>query len=98
MVSRPAPPAGCLEHQPELGFHPLLPHELTERGGPQGAFEGGVLLALFSLSTTLAERAMGRARRAIESLMEMMDEPREVVETTESNAQPDVTLKGDVIF
>jgi ABC-type multidrug transport system fused ATPase/permease subunit len=30
--------------------------------------------------------------------MEMMDEPREVVETTESNAQPDVTLKGAVIF
>ena len=35
------------------------------------AFEGAVLLALFSLSTTLEERAMGRARRAIESLMEL---------------------------
>ena len=42
--------------------------------------------------------ALQRGLGAIESLMEMMDEPREVVETTESNAQPDVTLKGAVIF
>ena len=42
--------------------------------------------------------ALQRGLGAIESLMEMMDEPREVVETTESNAQPDVTLKGDVVF
>ncbi|MCO5090687.1 cation-translocating P-type ATPase [Bosea sp. (in: a-proteobacteria)] len=33
------------------------------------AVEGAVLLTLFSLSTTLEERAMGRARRAIEALM-----------------------------
>lgn len=32
-------------------------------------FEGAVLLSLFSLSTTLEARAMGRARRAVESLM-----------------------------
>jgi heavy metal translocating P-type ATPase len=31
--------------------------------------EGAVLLALFSISTTLEERALGRARRAIEALM-----------------------------
>jgi len=34
-------------------------------------FEGGVLLTLFSLSTTLEQRAMGRARRAIEALMDL---------------------------
>ena len=32
-------------------------------------FEGAVLLTLFSISTTLEERALGRARRAIEALM-----------------------------
>src|SRR5690606_24251942 len=37
-------------------------------------FEGGVLLALFSISTTLEQRAMGRARRAIEALMALRPE------------------------
>src|SRR5690606_18451180 len=32
-------------------------------------FEGAVLLTLFSISTTLEERALGRARRSVESLM-----------------------------
>ncbi|MBX8785091.1 cadmium-translocating P-type ATPase [Pseudochrobactrum algeriensis] len=40
-----------------------------------GAFvEGAILLTLFSLSTTLEERAMGRARRAIEALMALRPE------------------------
>ncbi|HTN64203.1 MAG TPA: cation-translocating P-type ATPase [Devosia sp.] len=38
------------------------------------AVEGAVLLTLFSLSTTLEERAMGRARRAIEALMALRPE------------------------
>ena len=33
------------------------------------ALEGAVLLTLFSISTTLEHRAMGRARRAVEALM-----------------------------
>ncbi|MCW5720291.1 MAG: cation-translocating P-type ATPase [Devosia sp.] len=37
-------------------------------------FEGAVLLTLFSLSTTLEERALGRARRAIEALMALRPE------------------------
>ncbi|NMG42026.1 heavy metal translocating P-type ATPase [Chelativorans sp. ZYF759] len=37
-------------------------------------FEGAVLLTLFSISTTLEERALGRARRAIEALMELRPE------------------------
>lgn len=36
--------------------------------------EGAVLLTLFSISTTLEERALGRARRAIEALMELRPE------------------------
>ncbi|GHE45723.1 heavy metal-(Cd/Co/Hg/Pb/Zn)-translocating P-type ATPase [Camelimonas fluminis] len=38
------------------------------------AIEGAVLLTLFSMSTTLEERAMGRARRAIEALMALRPE------------------------
>ncbi|NMA99153.1 MAG: cation-translocating P-type ATPase [Phyllobacteriaceae bacterium] len=37
-------------------------------------FEGAVLLTLFSISTTLEERALGRARRAIQALMELRPE------------------------
>jgi cation transport ATPase len=37
-------------------------------------FEGAVLLTLFSISTTLEERALGRARRAIEALMALRPE------------------------
>lgn len=35
------------------------------------ALEGAVLLTLFSISTTLEQRAMGRARRAVEALMSL---------------------------
>lgn len=38
------------------------------------ALEGAVLLALFSLSETLERRAMGKARRAVEALMELRPE------------------------
>lgn len=37
-------------------------------------FEGAVLLTLFSISTTLEQRALGRARRAIEALMALRPE------------------------
>ena len=37
-------------------------------------YEGAVLLTLFSISTTLEERALGRARRAIEALMGLRPE------------------------
>jgi Cd2+/Zn2+-exporting ATPase len=37
-------------------------------------FEGAVLLTLFSVSTTLEARALGRARRAVESLMALRPE------------------------
>jgi heavy metal translocating P-type ATPase len=37
-------------------------------------FEGAVLLTLFSVSTTLEDRALGRARRAVEALMALRPE------------------------
>lgn len=42
--------------------------------------------------------ALQRGLGAIESLMELMDEPREEVQTSEANAQPSVDLKGDISF
>ena len=42
--------------------------------------------------------ALQRGLGAIESLMELMDEPREEVETNEANTQPSVDLKGDISF
>lgn len=42
--------------------------------GVGAPFEGAVLLTLFSISTTLETRALGRARRAIEALMALRPE------------------------
>ena len=50
---------------------------------------GGIAAQFSSL-----QRGLG----AIESLMELMDEPREVVETNDTTAQKPVNLKGDVTF
>ncbi|MDP3264499.1 MAG: cation-translocating P-type ATPase [Tabrizicola sp.] len=42
--------------------------------GVGAALEGAVLLALFSVSGTLEHRAMGKARRAVEALMQLRPE------------------------
>jgi ABC-type multidrug transport system fused ATPase/permease subunit len=42
--------------------------------------------------------ALQRGLGAIESLMELMDEPSEIVQTNEDSAQPSVELKGDITF
>lgn len=58
------------------------------------ALEGAVLLALFSLSQTLEHRAMGKARRAVEALMQLRPEtayregPDGVVEVPVETLQP----------
>ncbi|MCC5972290.1 MAG: heavy metal translocating P-type ATPase [Pararhodobacter sp.] len=60
--------------------------------------EGAVLLTLFSLSTTLERRAMGRARRAVEALMALRPdtalrrEGESVAEVTASALVP-----GDIV-
>lgn len=60
--------------------------------------EGAILLSLFSISTTLEERALGRARRAIEALMELRPETalRKVSDGT-SLEVPAADLKVDDI-
>ncbi|MES2540646.1 MAG: cation-translocating P-type ATPase [Pseudomonadota bacterium] len=58
------------------------------------ALEGAVLLALFSLSQTLEHRAMGKARRAVEALMQLrpetalLDGPDGVVEVAVADLVP----------
>jgi Cd2+/Zn2+-exporting ATPase len=58
------------------------------------ALEGAVLLALFSLSHTLEHRSMGKARRAVEALMQLRPEtallagPQGVVEVPVADLVP----------
>jgi len=62
-------------------------------------FEGAVLLMLFSISTTLEERALGRARRAIEALMALRPETalrRTAGGAVEEVAAGDLSV-GDVV-
>jgi Zn2+/Cd2+-exporting ATPase len=57
--------------------------------------EGAVLLTLFSMSTTLEHRAMGRARKAVEALMSlrpdtaMLRQGGNVIEVPTSSLKPD---------
>lgn len=62
-------------------------------------FEGAVLLTLFSVSTTLEERALGRARRAVEALMALRPETalRKAPDGTVMEI-PAAELKVDDIF
>ena len=61
--------------------------------------EGAVLLTLFSISTTLEARALGRARRAIEALMALR--PETALRKTASGREAEVAAAdlapGDVI-
>ena len=55
-------------HRPVPGARDALVASMHRFGA---ALEGAVLLALFSLSQTLEHRAMGKARRAVEALMQL---------------------------
>ncbi|MFC7235638.1 heavy metal translocating P-type ATPase [Halosegnis marinus] len=60
-------------------------------------FEGAMLLFLFSLSNTLQHYAIGRSRRAIESLVEMRPESARVIRDGSETAVPiDEVAVGDV--
>jgi Cd2+/Zn2+-exporting ATPase len=62
-------------------------------------FEGAVLLALFSLSGALESRAMGRARRAVESLMTLRPETALRKQDNTVSEVPVADLRpGDVII
>jgi len=63
------------------------------------ALEGAVLLTLFSLSTTLEHRAMGRARRAIEALMELRpDRALKRLGETVVEVPVETLVPGDVVM
>lgn len=61
--------------------------------------EGAVLLTLFSISTTLEERAMGKARRAIEALMALRPETalRKSTDGSLSEIPAGNLLAGDIV-
>jgi Cd2+/Zn2+-exporting ATPase len=60
-------------------------------------FEGAMLLFLFSLSNTLQHYAIGRSRRAIESLVELRPETAQVVRGEGTETVPiDEVAVGDV--
>lgn len=63
------------------------------------ALEGAVLLALFSASTTLENRAMGRARRAVDALMRLRPEtaPRRRGDVVEEVPVADLS-SGDIVI
>ena len=63
------------------------------------AVEGAILLTLFSLSTTMEERAMGRARRAIEALMALRPEIafRKIAEGTVEEVPAAALSVGDIV-
>ena len=62
-------------------------------------YEGAVLLTLFSISTTLEERALGRARRAIEALMALRPETalRKTANGAVEEVPAEVLAVGDVV-
>lgn len=68
--------------------------------GVGAPIEGAVLLALFSLSSTLEHRAMGKARRAVEALMALR--PESAVRRRADGTTEDVLVKdlrpGDTVI
>lgn len=64
------------------------------------AVEGAVLLTLYSLSTTLEERAMGRTRRAIEALMALRPETafRKADDGTIAEVAATALRVGDIVM
>ena len=64
------------------------------------AMEGAVLLTLFSLSGTLEDRAMGKARRAVEALMALRPETaiRRRTDGTTEEIAVEALLVGDTVI
>ncbi len=64
------------------------------------ALEGAVLLTLFSLSSTLEHRAMGKARRAVEALMALRPESAVLRRPDGQTEEVSVTalVPGDVVI
>ncbi|WP_137112236.1 cation-translocating P-type ATPase [Rhodobacter sp. SY28-1] len=65
---------GELWHDHRLDIDLLMVVAALAAAAVGAALEGAVLLALFSLSQTLEHRSMGKARRAVEALMQLRPE------------------------
>jgi len=64
------------------------------------ALEGAVLLTLFSMSSTLEHRAMGKARRAVEALMALRPETAVIRRSDGTVEEVDVSVlrPGDIVI
>ncbi|ULB11523.1 cadmium-translocating P-type ATPase [Cereibacter azotoformans] len=88
-----------LWHERELDIDLLMVVAALAAAAVGAALEGAVLLTLFSVSTTLEHSAMGRARRAIEALMDLRPDRtlRRTANGTEEVAVEDLS-PGDVVI
>ncbi|MBL9063297.1 cation-translocating P-type ATPase [Tabrizicola sp.] len=83
-----------LWHDRRLDIDLLMVVAAAAAAAVGAALEGAVLLALFSLSHTLEHRSMGKARRAVEALMQLrpetalLDGPDGVVEVPVADLVP----------
>ncbi|MFN3292411.1 MAG: heavy metal translocating P-type ATPase [Gemmobacter sp.] len=89
---------GALVHERVLDIDLLMVVAALAAAAVGAPLEGAVLLALFSLSGTLEHRAMGKARRAVEALMQLRPDRalRRNGEAVEEVATADLR-PGDVV-
>lgn len=89
---------GSLVHERVLDIDLLMVVAALAAAAVGAPLEGAVLLALFSLSGTLEHRAMGKARRAVEALMQLRPDRalRRKGEVVEDVATADLR-PGDVV-
>ena len=90
---------GALITERQLDIDLLMVVAALAAAAVGAALEGAVLLTLFSLSTTLEHRAMGRTRRAIEALMELRPD-RALIRRGEDTVEVAVEtlVPGDVVI
>jgi len=90
---------GALIEERQLDIDLLMVVAALAAAAVGAALEGAVLLTLFSLSTTLEHRAMGRTRRAIEALMDLRPDRalRRVGETVTEVAVEELH-PGDIVI
>ena len=91
---------GELMHRLALDIDLLMVVAALAAAAVGAPFEGAVLLVLFSIAGTLEERALGRARRAIEALMQLR--PETALRKEPDGSIPEVPVAdlvpGDVVI
>lgn len=86
--------------QRKLDIDLLMVVAALAAAGVGAPMEGAVLLALFSVSSTLEHRAMGKARRAVEALMALRPDKalRRLPDGTTEEVDVDGLTVGDIVI